>query len=417
MREYGFWVYVDPFCGGVCDYQKDDWEILLDDMAGGGMNSLVICLRNKLTPYKSKLPYLDQILVDHPIMKSGNALLRDVIKMAHKRNIKIWLMNNVNVALCDIYGVAPPDGAAPNILKGVPPFGGMASFKYDIGLPIVAERAVEIAKEMVELFGEADGIVIETENGYKCGSHRLDAYNRWATEQTNATGKIHPTYDALSKQYPNPRTNPDRYWREYVTDYTCGFLKGLEREIKSAGYKGELGFIIESLTEASTYQLSYDLDIFKRNAPENTACVFYDYFRWVHRLAVTDFCMRYPKQLGLPTYFLGRGLLNFPLTYSQPLIQQMPVSLQEHWRMDFEDALSSNVDGLWFYEADVKPSGMYVDIKDLKDFGFKDGMDARRQLLTIGKSVGAPGRLTRTTTEATAPAGKTRNADLSIFEI
>ena len=87
--------------------------------------------------------------------------------------------------------------------------------------------------------------------------------------------------------------------------------------------------------------------------------------------------------------------------------------------MDFEDALTSDVDGLWFYEADAKPSGMYVNVKDLQDFGFKDGVDARRQLLTIGKSMGVSGRLSQITKDAAAPAMpvKNCNADLSIFEV
>ena len=44
MKEFGFWVYTGTGTGGTEGYGEPQWDGLLDDMAEGGMNSLVICI-------------------------------------------------------------------------------------------------------------------------------------------------------------------------------------------------------------------------------------------------------------------------------------------------------------------------------------------------------------------------------------
>ena len=61
MREIGFWDYTAPGGGGGLElYRKADWDCLLDDMAAGGFNSLVLGIKCLTTGYRSRLPWLDQ---------------------------------------------------------------------------------------------------------------------------------------------------------------------------------------------------------------------------------------------------------------------------------------------------------------------------------------------------------------------
>ena len=78
MKEYGFWVHVGPQTGGVEGYRERDWEILLDDMAEGVMNSLSVSIHWRTTGYRSKLPYLDQD-PKHAIIASDNRILNELI--------------------------------------------------------------------------------------------------------------------------------------------------------------------------------------------------------------------------------------------------------------------------------------------------------------------------------------------------
>ena len=71
-------------------YQRDDYLRLFDDMSGAGMNSLLVCIKWLTTGYRSCLPFLDQLL-DNPVIDSDNALLREAIEEARKRDIKVLL--------------------------------------------------------------------------------------------------------------------------------------------------------------------------------------------------------------------------------------------------------------------------------------------------------------------------------------
>ena len=52
MKEIGFWDYTCPFNGSLERYTNQDWDVLLEDMANGGFNSLVLCVKWLTTGYR-----------------------------------------------------------------------------------------------------------------------------------------------------------------------------------------------------------------------------------------------------------------------------------------------------------------------------------------------------------------------------
>ena len=71
LLEHGFWDYTCPAAGGMEAFGHDDYLLLLDDMAGAGMNSLAINVKWHSTGYRSCLPYLDQV-PDNRVIASDN---------------------------------------------------------------------------------------------------------------------------------------------------------------------------------------------------------------------------------------------------------------------------------------------------------------------------------------------------------
>ena len=61
LKEYGFWDYTTPLAGGMEMFRRDDYLLLLDDMAGAGMNSLAVNIKWCTTGYRSRLDFLDQL--------------------------------------------------------------------------------------------------------------------------------------------------------------------------------------------------------------------------------------------------------------------------------------------------------------------------------------------------------------------
>ncbi len=56
MKEIGFWDYTCPLHGSLERYTEQDWNMLLDDIAEGGFNSLVLGVKWLTTGYYSRLP-------------------------------------------------------------------------------------------------------------------------------------------------------------------------------------------------------------------------------------------------------------------------------------------------------------------------------------------------------------------------
>lgn len=368
LQEYGFWVYVGPQTGGVEGYRERDWDILLDDMAAGGMNSLAVAIRWRTTGYRSRLPYLDQDPA-HTIIASNNAILHHVIREAHRRRITVWFQASLNALQTRQYGVPLPAGAD----------GANDFFFYDWDTPIVVDRAIEISEEIVELFPDMDGFSVEAENTFLSWPHRIPLYNAWA----EAHG--HPSYEALRAQEWNPRCYHPALWRTYTTHRNCEVLRQIEQAVRHKGFTGRLSTICETWSDVGAYNMAVDLEVFRKEAPGWTA-VTYEYDRWRRRLSAADMCMVYPKEKGLTLYFLGRGVM----TWGH---EKLPVPFEENWRMDFEDALRYGVNGLWMFEADACTDGAHVRKDLLRLNGFATPTDARRKLLRLGREVGLPERL------------------------
>lgn len=348
-------------------YEQADWDRLLDDMAAGGMNSLVICIRWKTTGYRSHLPYLDQDPT-HTIIASNNELLRYVIEEAHKRGIKVWLQTPLNVFCTKESGLPVPEGAP---LKPNRWF-----FKYDLDSPLIEDRAIEMCEEIIDLFPQIDGLSVETEGGYIFYPHRIAHYDAWAA-----------THDRLSHdQLYNPvcydcRVYPYEHWRAYATWRTARVLDHVKSAVRAKGFKGELSHIVESWRNSGTFQYALDLDVYRQKAPEWIVVPYEGHYdRTERRLTSADNCMTYPKELGLTCYYLGRGVMTWG--------KELSIPLHDHWRRDMEDALQYNVDGLWMFEADVHRDGAHVTRAGLQRYGFDNGRQARRHLLDLGRELG-----------------------------
>ena len=363
LKEYGFWVYVGPGTGGVEGYRENDWDVLLDDMADGGMNALSVSVRWRTTGYRSRLSYLDQD-PRHTIIASDNKILRHVIKQAHARNIAVWFQASLNAVQTAEYKVPLPPGA--NASQGF--------FFYDWDIPIVADRAVEISEEIVELFPEIDGYSVESEDAFLSWPHRIPLYNAWAKKSEQMS------YEKLRAKQWNPRCYYPAPWRSYTTHRNCEVLRRIEQGVRDKGFHGRLSTICETWSESASYNIAVDLDIFKKEATGWIA-ITYEYDRWRRRLSSADICMIHPKEKGLTLQYLGRGIMTWGY-------EKLPVPFEKNWRMDFEDVLKYGVDGLWMFEADARTDGAHVRKDILKLNGFASPADARRKLLAIGREMG-----------------------------
>ena len=63
----------------------------------------------------------------------------------------------------------------------------------------------------------------------------------------------------------------------------------------------------------------------------------------------------------------------------------MPMSLQEQWAIDIEEAAKYKPDGFWWFGTGAVREGAHVDLGELQKLGFKDGRDARRQLIDCAR--------------------------------
>jgi hypothetical protein len=343
---------------------------LLDDMAVASMNSIVICVSCKYKAYRSRLPYLqnDQD-PSNVVIVSDNEIVRLAIRAAHRRGIKVWVQTIANCYARDGFDLPLPRDAV------IPKY---QAFKYDLDSPCIQDRAVEQCEELSDLFPEMDGFCVEFEGHNVMYRHRVGPYNAWAGERGR------PLFEEVIARPPNPRACGWPEFRAYTTWQTCGLLRRIEAALRARGFGGDLGTIVGSSGVAGAYALEADLSLFKEMVP-NWVAVTYEYDRWENRLATADYTMAYPVRMGLRTHFLGRGVMTWGLW---DLPDLMPVSFEDHWRADFEDALRLGVDGLWMFEADAFTDGPHVAKSILQAKGFPDGVEARRRLLAVAAEVG-----------------------------
>ena len=75
MREFGFWEYTCPGGGKAARYAPRDWEVLLDDMASSGMDSLALAVKCHSTDYKSALGFANGLEARRRLIALGKAVL------------------------------------------------------------------------------------------------------------------------------------------------------------------------------------------------------------------------------------------------------------------------------------------------------------------------------------------------------
>ena len=361
ISEYGFWDYTAPGAGGMEHYGRDDYISLLDDMAEAGMNSLVMVVKWMTTGYRSQLPWLDQEPAN-PAVASDNDLIRFAIDEARSRRIKVWLGAVVTQFVTEDYGESPHRHFEIYV-DGQP----RRTAIFDLDIPHVAERAVEVFEELVDLLPQADGLMVELEGGDTFAPHRVEPYNRWAKEHDKATaeGDICPAYS------------------EYAAFRRCQVLRSIEEAVHIRGFDGDMATICEVINlDYSTSQV-VDLAELARGVPD-IAAVTYDYARWRRRAAVSDYCLVQPREHGLRTYYLGRGVMTWNKHWRSPQ-PPMPMPLPQQWAIDIEEAAKYRPNGFWWFGSGAVREGAHVDLGELQKLGFEDGLDARRQLIDCAR--------------------------------
>ena len=381
LKEHGFWDYTTPGAGGMEHYQRDDYLRLLDDMAQAGMNSLLIMVNWFSTGYRSRLPWLDQD-PQNAVIASDNALLRLVLEEAAKRRIKTWLGVVVSHFEVDRYGGKPRDTRTFDFPGGYNRLVGI----YDADMPEGIERAAAIYEELVTLFPQANGFLVEQENGDAVAPHRVKPYNKWAADngrpefktlriplpqEVEATGQTHRLV------FPPP-------WRDYVTFSRSRLLRAVESTLRSKGFKGDLVAITDTGNAPYVVMHVLNLEYLHELAPD-WAALTYDYWKWQNRYAAADFNMVEPKKAGIKAYYLPRGVMTWPPEGLGGGERHLPMSLEESWRLDVEDVQQFQPDGLWWFGSGAVGEGWHVGSSILRKMGFTDGVQARRRLLEVAK--------------------------------
>ncbi|NQT14004.1 MAG: hypothetical protein HQ582_14715 [Planctomycetes bacterium] len=335
------------------------------------MNSLVICVSCKRKGYRSRLPYLqnDQDPAN-TVIASDNATVQHAIRRGHKLGVKVHIQSCVNCYAKDGCDIPIPPKAKTSLFDAI---------KFDLETPTVFERAIEQCEELVDIFPDADGLSVELEVHNVLYAHAAQAYDAWAA----ANGR--PSYRELRDRPPNPRVDLNEEVRAYTTARACELYTEIEKAVRARGFRGDLSAICGSSARTGAYTTECDFGLFAEKTPHWIA-ITYEYARCLHRLAAADFCMAWPKSFGLTTHYLGRGVM----TWGMAREDWMPVSFEEHWRRDFEDALTHGVDGLWMFEADAHTDGDHACVEGLRQKGFADGREARLKLLALADQMGVP---------------------------
>ena len=369
MKEIGFWDYPAPRHGSLERYTEEDYDILLDDMAEGGFNSLVLGVKWMTTGYRSRFPWLDQDPACTAV-STDNRVLHYALREARKRGIRTRLLIVATQFPVRAFGLEPV--WTPEWTLGVfgEPFG-----YYDLDHPGLRERMSEMTDEITGLFGkETDGIVLELEFCDREEPHRIELYEDWARENGR------PGYAEIKKIDLQPRSFPFTHWRDFTTQRRIEVYKELEAVIRKRGFNGEISTIAEIENSPLAVIGNMNLTMVREQTPE-CALVTYDgiYDRNANRLATMDFCIAQPKKLGFSVYYLSRGVMPWmddPRRFGP---------LEDQWAMTLEDARIHGPDGLWFMGSDCRVDGMVCSVHRLPQFGFESGRDARLKLMRMAK--------------------------------
>ena len=360
LAEYGFWDYTTPGAGGMEHYGRDEYLCLLDDMAQAGMNSLVLMVKWMTTGYRSALSWLDQEPAN-PAIASDNELIRFALDQAGRRGIKVWL----GVLAAQYVTAAYGESSHRHFEVYVDGQRRHAAI-FDLDMPEVAERIVAMCVELVELFPQAQGLMVELEGAEVFAPHRVEPYNRWAGEHGGppAEGDTCPAYF------------------QYSAYRRCQVLGAIEQATRARGFEGDISAVCDVISQEYSTTQVVDLAELARGMPHVTV-ITYNLSCWRRRLAVTDYCFLQPREHGFEPYYLGRGVMtwNKHLRSPQPA---MPMSLQAQWALDVEDVARHHPAGYWLFGTGAVREGAHVDLAELRQLGFKDGRDARLQLLRCG---------------------------------
>ena len=370
LGEYGFWDYTTPAAGSMEQYAKEDYILLLDDMAGAGMNSLVVMMKWLTTGYRSSLSFLDQ-LPGNLTIDSDNELLRGVISEAGKRGIKTWLGGALTHYGIETFGLTPHTR-----LDVVDDFQlPMPVGIYSPDLPGVAERIVRICEELVELFPEAGGLIVELEDADVYQPHRRALYNAWA----EANGRA--SYEQLMADFRlrSKHANDVPEWRDYTTQSRIDVLDAVEKAVRSKGFSGDLATICECALAPFVVSCGINITEFHRQLPQWMAITFH-YEKSRYRHALMDLCIDTPKREGLTVLYLPRGVSTLP-------VWPMPISLEQSWQMDVEDVLKYRPHGVWWFASGASSEGIHTSPSKLREAGFTSGLQARRKLLEVASQL------------------------------
>ncbi len=369
MREFGFWDYTCPGNGSLEGYTIPEWELLLDDMAAGGMNSLVLCVKWLSTGYRSRLPWLDQ-QPGVTAIASDNAVVHHALRGARARGMRTWLLVVGSIFHAGSFGLAPANPGAR--------WGEFA--QYDLDQPEVAERIELLFDEITALFGaEADGIIAELEFCDGSAPHRIPLYNAWAATEGR------PDYDAITRIALEPRSYPFLDWRDFTTDRRAAMLRRIAAVVRGRGFSGALATIVEVGNCDGVLVRNVSLPRLRAALPE-WGVVTYDsvYDRRINRLSSMEFCVTQPRALGYEVNFLTRGVMTFGANWSD-----ISDSLDEQWRMSLEDTLAFPPDRLWFMGADAcTDDGQVCNRAKLPQWGYHDGRTARLALMRLARELG-----------------------------
>lgn len=366
-QEHGFWDYTTPTTGGMEHFKLDDYKLLLDDMHAAGMNSLAMVVKWWTTGYRSNLKFLDQEPTNN-IIASDNQLLYRVFEEAAKRKIEIWL-----VAVVSMFPVA--NIKTPACIYADIPLTRSRTTKsgiYDLDSTEIQDCAVQVFEEIVSLFPQAAGLVVEIEASGKEVPNRIPLYNMWAEQNGYPQFKNlgHPLECRI------PQIEP---WRKYTTHRRVELSKRIEAAVRAKGYKGDMALLCE--TGWQNYIITQEVDIkeFARGC-SNWDVVSYEcaYNKTHNRNGMMEMAVEEPRKAGLKTFYLPRGVMTWVACADK---WPLPISLEQSWQIDLEDIVRYQPQGVWWFGCGGLKKGSHVDPARLKKVGFSSGHETRKALL------------------------------------
>lgn len=373
-REHGFWDYTAPGAGGMEGYGPADYDALLDDMRGCGMNSVVVMAKWLTTGYRSRLPFLDQH-PENPVTAGDNAVLRRFLEHAEAAGVRTWL--GAVVSMYPVGSVRAEPSLVITDMCGTPmpfPVG-----VFDADTPEVTTFAVAIFDELRSLFPMAGGFLVELELADRAMTHRIPLYDRWAERNGR------PPFCDLMHGI-TARSADISPWRDYTTARRIEVLKAVEGSLRSKGFGGRLAVLCETGGGGLQIQQEVNLAMLKAACPDWVS-VSYDpnYLKTRNRLGFMEMAVDEPRRAGLTAHYLPRGVMTWGAGWP------LELSLEQIWDAELEDIARFRPDGVWWFGSGIGAAseGAHVSLERLRASGYPDGRAARQALI---RRIGGIGR-------------------------